>query len=114
MKLTPGPDFAQIDGTMSRAAGSAASARATAGVGDTEPLSNPAMSAESRSRLNSFIGTPEIAPPDPGSLTYEPHFGLGEKPFSLSADPRFLYSHSTHGASSMLSPASGDAKASWR
>ncbi len=84
---------------MSRGTGSAAAARATAGVGDIEPLSNPATSAESRSRLNSFIGTPEIAPPDPGSLTYEPHFGLREKPFSLSSDPRFFYSHSTHGAS---------------
>jgi general secretion pathway protein A len=99
LKPTPGPDFAQIDVTMSRGAGSAASARATAGVGDTEPLSNAATSAESRSRLNSLIGTPEIAPPDPGSLTYEPHFGLREKPFSLSSDPRFFYSHSTHGAS---------------
>ena len=26
----------------------------------------------------------------PPSLTYEPHYGLKEKPFSLSADPRFL------------------------
>ena len=29
-------------------------------------------------------------------LTYEPYFGLKEKPFSLSADPRFLYKSRTH------------------
>ena len=32
----------------------------------------------------------------PSSLTYEPHFGLKEKPFSLSADPRFLYRSPAH------------------
>ena len=31
------------------------------------------------------------APPEPTSLTYEPYFGLGEKPFSLNADARFIY-----------------------
>jgi general secretion pathway protein A len=31
-----------------------------------------------------------------GSLTYEPFYGLSEKPFSLSADPRFLFKSSTH------------------
>ena len=31
------------------------------------------------------------------SLTYEPFFGLREKPFSLSADPRFLYRSPAHG-----------------
>jgi general secretion pathway protein A len=30
------------------------------------------------------------------SLTYEPHYGLKEKPFSLSADPRFLYRSPAH------------------
>jgi len=30
------------------------------------------------------------------SLTYEPFFGLREKPFSLSADPRFLYKSPAH------------------
>jgi general secretion pathway protein A len=30
------------------------------------------------------------------SLTYESHFGLKEKPFSLSADPRFLYRSPAH------------------
>jgi type II secretory pathway predicted ATPase ExeA/cell division septation protein DedD len=31
------------------------------------------------------------------SLTYEPFYGLGEKPFSLSPDPRFLYRSPAHG-----------------
>jgi general secretion pathway protein A len=30
------------------------------------------------------------------SLTYEPYYGLKEKPFSLSADPRFLYRSPAH------------------
>ena len=29
-------------------------------------------------------------------LTYEPYYGLTEKPFSLSADPRFLFKSRTH------------------
>ena len=29
-------------------------------------------------------------------LTYEPYYGLREKPFSLSTDPRFLYKSSAH------------------
>jgi type II secretory pathway predicted ATPase ExeA len=29
-------------------------------------------------------------------LTYEPHFGLHEKPFSLSPNPRFFLRHSSH------------------
>src|SRR4029450_1470550 len=29
-------------------------------------------------------------------LTYEPYYGLNENPFSLSADPRFLYKSRTH------------------
>ena len=32
------------------------------------------------------------------ALTYEPFFGLTEKPFSLDADPRFLYASPTHDA----------------
>jgi len=32
------------------------------------------------------------------SLTYEPFYGLDEKAFSLSADPRFLYKGATHTA----------------
>src|SRR5688572_16902358 len=31
------------------------------------------------------------------SLTYEPFYGLREKPFSLSPDPRFLYRSPAHG-----------------
>ena len=31
------------------------------------------------------------------SLTYEPFYGLSEKPFSLSPDPRFLYRSPAHG-----------------
>ena len=30
------------------------------------------------------------------SLTYEPFYGLREKPFSLSADPRFLFRSPAH------------------
>lgn len=33
---------------------------------------------------------------DTGSLTYEPHFGLREKAFSLSPDPRFFLRQSSH------------------
>jgi general secretion pathway protein A len=54
--------------------------------------------AESRSRLSWFIGVSDASPRDPGSLTYEPYCGLREKPFSLSSDPRFFFSESTHGA----------------
>ena len=32
----------------------------------------------------------------PGLLTYEPYFGLREKAFSLSADPRFFYKTGSH------------------
>jgi general secretion pathway protein A len=44
-----------------------------------------------------FLATPVELPAQPPStagppsLTYEPYYGLKEKPFSLSADPRFLY-----------------------
>src|SRR5687768_15584343 len=42
----------------------------------------------------------DFTPADPGTrsafLTYEPYYGLKEKPFSLSADPRFLYQSRTH------------------
>ena len=30
------------------------------------------------------------------SLTYEPYYGLQEKPFSLSADPKFLFRSAEH------------------
>ena len=31
-----------------------------------------------------------------GLLLYEPYYGLSEKPFSLSTDPRFLYQSESH------------------
>jgi type II secretory pathway predicted ATPase ExeA/cell division septation protein DedD len=39
--------------------------------------------------------TPSVRSP---FLTYEPYYGLREKPFSLSADPRFLYKSPAHSA----------------
>jgi type II secretory pathway predicted ATPase ExeA/cell division septation protein DedD len=36
--------------------------------------------------------------PQADALTYEPYFGLTEKPFSLNADPRFVYDSPTYGA----------------
>ena len=36
--------------------------------------------------------------PAPDSLTYEPFFGLNEKPFSLESDPRFIFASPTHDA----------------
>ncbi len=35
---------------------------------------------------------------EPGSLTYEIYFGLREKPFSLSPNPRFFFRTKSHGA----------------
>jgi type II secretory pathway predicted ATPase ExeA len=58
----------------------------------------PDSSAEFRSRLHWFIGASDVRTQDPGSLTYEPYFGLREKPFSLSSDPRFFFSQSSRGA----------------
>jgi general secretion pathway protein A len=48
-----------------------------------------------RSTSGSFDLTALPSNPSP-SLTYEPHYGLKEKPFSLSADPRFLYRSPAH------------------
>jgi len=39
-----------------------------------------------------------VAIQDPDSLSYEPFFGLREKPFSLSPDPRFFYRTASHEA----------------
>src|SRR5262245_44202295 len=44
-------------------------------------------------------GVAEPGPHSPahaGALTYEPHYGLKTKPFSLSTDPRALYSAPGH------------------
>src|SRR5262252_2224191 len=65
-----GPDFGQIDDTMDRGAAN-----------------------------GWLVRGGDAAPPDSGSLTYEPQFSLREKPFSLSSDPRFFYNGSSHGAS---------------
>jgi type II secretory pathway predicted ATPase ExeA len=54
--------------------------------------------AASRGRLSWFIGVSDATPQDPGSLTYERYFGLRERPFNLSSDPRFFFSKSNHGA----------------
>ena len=40
---------------------------------------------------------PALAPGASSSLSYEPFYGLREKPFSLSADPRFLFRSPAHG-----------------
>ena len=43
--------------------------------------------------------TPATGPSDPAestTLTYERYYGLAEKPFSLSTDPRFLYRSGVH------------------
>lgn len=56
-----------------------------------------ALTAEYRSRLCWFIGTSAVSAQDPDSLTYERYCRLREKPFSLSPDPRFFFSKSSHG-----------------
>jgi len=53
--------------------------------------------AEFRSRLSWFLGVSDPAAVDPSALTYEPYFGLREKPFSLAADPRFFFTGLGHG-----------------
>jgi len=51
----------------------------------------------------SLVGVPTAvqlpsALPLADTLTYEPFFGLNEKPFSLDSDPRFIYDSPTHQA----------------
>jgi len=53
--------------------------------------------AEFRSRLSWFLGVSDPAAVDPSALTYEPYFGLREKPFSLAPDPRFFFTGVGHG-----------------
>jgi general secretion pathway protein A len=43
--------------------------------------------------LNTFAKAPAMSS---SLMTYEPFYGLREKPFSLSTDPRFLYRSSAH------------------
>jgi len=52
----------------------------------------PLMSAWAGPRLLT-VTEPED---ESGLLLYEPFYGLGEKPFSLSTDPRFLYKSASH------------------
>ena len=42
------------------------------------------------------LSPPPLSTPFSPSLTYELYYGLKEKPFSLSADPRFLHRSPTH------------------
>ena len=42
------------------------------------------------------VQTPVVHPAVSPSLTYEPYYGLREKPFSLSADPKFLFKSTAH------------------
>jgi general secretion pathway protein A len=106
-----GSVLAEIDTTMAPSAASAVERAAGADTTQGPALKRYAevprpdathlvcaSGAEFRSRLHWFIGVSEVRSPDPGSLTYEPVFGLREKPFSLSSDPRFFFSHSSHGA----------------
>jgi len=46
---------------------------------------------------------PIVVPGASSSLTYETFYGLREKPFSLSADPRFLFRSPAHGPASTRS-----------
>ena len=55
--------------------------------------SNYSKSLTSRAEPNSSVVSFQ---PQAESLTYEPYFGLNEKPFSLNADPRFIYDSPTY------------------
>ena len=51
--------------------------------------------------LRAHVGVTETGPPQTpaqGALTYEPYYGLHSKPFSLSTDPRALYTGPHHAA----------------
>lgn len=60
------------------------------GPGGTPPTEHVSSTSEGRT------GEPPGADQRPLSLIYEPYYGLKEKPFSLSADPRFLYKSRSH------------------
>jgi len=62
-----------------------------------KPAKSIAPEAEFRSRLSWFLGVSDPVAIDPDAFTYEPFFGLREKPFSLAADPRFFFTESGHG-----------------
>ena len=67
-------------------------------------LTNLSVSGDSAKRTISLINkgithpspAPSVSPAD--ALTYEPYFGLIEKPFSLNADPRFVFDSPSHAA----------------
>jgi general secretion pathway protein A len=61
--------------------------------GDLERVSNH---VERSGPLETGSAPPAPSPWTTASLTYEPHFGFREKPFSLSADPRFLFRSTSH------------------
>ncbi len=63
-----------------------------------KPAKSISPEAEFRSRLSWFLGVSDPVHTDPDALTYEPYFGLREKPFSLAADPRFFFTQSGHGS----------------
>ena len=78
--------------------------RVTRSAGDQGAGRESADAERDRSGRNGQPGPPRdrsscrtrrASSPSP-SLTYEPHYGLKEKPFSLSADPRFLYRSPAH------------------
>jgi type II secretory pathway predicted ATPase ExeA/cell division septation protein DedD len=61
--------------------------------GQNPPLGDPRVHAMTLAPL------PSVRLPSSGRsalLTYEPYYGLKEKPFSLSVDPRFLYKSQSH------------------
>lgn len=62
---------------------------------DDAAASRPSEPTDLRSRL-AEVSKP-AATTGAGILTYEPYYGLKEKPFSLSTDPRFLYKSGSHG-----------------
>ena len=55
------------------------------------------MHSDNDASPNLFGDPPALAGGASASLTYEPFYGLHEKPFSLSSDPRFLYKSPAHG-----------------
>ena len=63
---------------------------------------NYAKELKSHFKVQTSSGSAVASPPQPGTLTYEPYFGMNEKPFSLNADSRFVYE-----SPSYLSTASG-------
>jgi type II secretory pathway predicted ATPase ExeA len=63
-------------------------------VGERPP--GPAPGTAIGPRLSSKRVAREIAPSRAAGLSYETFYGLAEKPFGVSADPRFLYRSAAH------------------